>query len=186
MGKTMSNDKIEHYDLDDVVANKIHFTMSDLKKYGDLIYSFFSGPGKKYFYTADDVKSGKVKAIEGLYEKQLIDDFVLYAKMYAACDKTRKFVVEGIWLYEFIEPFMLKNYAVYIKGTSALISTIRAASRDSKEEYPDKKDRIRRFKSWWGRFKVLFFGGVGTKDNAFAIEKKIRKYRKYFQNLQNK
>ena len=184
MGNTMANDRVEHYDLDDVIANKIHFTMSNLKQYGDLIYSFFSGSGKKYFYTSDDVKSGKVKEIEGFYEKQLIDDFITYAMMYAASDKSKKFVLEGIWLYEFVEPSRLKNYAVYIKGTSALISTIRAASRDSKEEYPDKKDRIKRFKSWWGRFKVLFCGGVGSKDNAFAIERKIKKYRTYFSKLE--
>ena len=158
--------------------------MSNLKQYGDLIYSFFSGSGKKYFYTPDDVKSGKVKEIDGLYEKQLIDEFITYAKMYAASDKTKKFVIEGIWLYEFVEPSRLKDYAVYIKGTSALISTIRAASRDSKEEYPDKKDKVKRFKSWWGRFKVLFCGGIGSKSNGFAIEKKIKKYRQYFSKLE--
>lgn len=184
MGNNMQKDNVEHYDLDDVVANKMHFTMSNLKQYGDLIYSFFSGSGKKYFYTPDDVKSGKVKEIDGLYEKQLIDEFITYAKMYAASDKTKKFVIEGIWLYEFVEPSRLKDYAVYIKGTSALISTIRAASRDSKEEYPDKKDKVKRFKSWWGRFKVLFCGGIGSKSNGFAIERKIKKYRQYFSKLE--
>lgn len=184
MGNNMQKDNVEHYDLDDVVANKMHFTMANLKEYGDLIYSFFSGPGKKYFYTAEDVKSGKVKEINGLYEKQLIDEFITYVKMYAASDKTKKFVIEGIWLYEFVEPSRLKDYAVYIKGTSALISTIRAASRDSKEEYPDKKDKVKRFKSWWGRFKVLFCGGIGSKSNGFAIERKIKKYRQYFSKLE--
>ena len=47
MGNNMQKDNVEHYDLDDVVANKMHFTMANLKEYGDLIYSFFSGPGKK-------------------------------------------------------------------------------------------------------------------------------------------
>ena len=184
MGNNMQKDNVEHYDLDDVVANKMHFTMANLKEYGDLIYSFFSGPGKKYFYTPEDVKSGKVKEINGLYEKQLIDEFITYAKMHAASDKTKKFVIEGIWLYEFVEPSRLKNYAVYIKGTSALISTIRAASRDSKEEYPDKKDKVKRFKSWWSRFKVLFCGGIGSKSNGFSIERKIKKYRQYFSKLE--
>ena len=184
MGNNMQKDNVEHYDLDDVVANKMHFTMANLKEYGDLIYSFFSGPGKKYFYTPDDVKSGKVKEVDGFYEEQLIDDFVDYAIKYAKSHKNIKFVLEGIWLYEFVEPSKLKDYAVYIKGTSALISTIRAASRDSKEEYPDKNDKIKRFKSWWGRFKVLFCGGVGSKDTAFKIERKIKKYRAYFSKLE--
>lgn len=183
MGNSMQKDNVEHYDLDDVVANKMHFTMSNLKQYGDLIYSFFSGSGKKYFYTPDDVKSGKVKEVD-FYEEQLIDDFVDYAIKYAKSHKNIKFVLEGVWLYEFVEPSKLKDYAVYIKGTSALISTIRAASRDSKEDYPDKKDKVKRFKSWWGRFKVLFYGGIGSDDNGFAIEKKIKKYRQYFSKLE--
>ena len=184
MGNSMQKDNVEHYDLDDVVWNKMHFTMANLKEYGDLIYSFFSGPGKKYFYTPDDVKSGKHKEIGGLYEEKIINDFVTYAMNYAKNHKNKQFVLEGIWLYEFIEPSKLKDYAVYIKGTSALISTIRAASRDSKEDYPDKKDKIKRFKSWWSRFKVLFCGGIETKHNGFVIEKKIKKYRQYFSKLE--
>ena len=62
MAREMADgDKIEYYELDDVVLNKISFTMENLKEYGDLIYSFFKGPGKKYYYTEEDRVSGKRK-----------------------------------------------------------------------------------------------------------------------------
>lgn len=56
MASKMSNQSIEHYQLDDVIANKMSFSMENLKEYGNLIYSFFSGIGKKYYYTPEDVK----------------------------------------------------------------------------------------------------------------------------------
>ena len=53
--------------------------MDNFKEYGDLIYSFFNGPGKKYYYTEDDVKNGSVKSVGDNYEELLINDFIKYA-----------------------------------------------------------------------------------------------------------
>lgn len=175
MANNMSGTEVEAYELDDVIMNKISFSMNELKEYGDLIYSFFNGIGKKYYYIDTDIKDGIAKEIKN-YDEKLIVDFVNYAKTYSKSHKNTKFVIKGVWLYEFIEPSKLKDYAVYIKGTSALISTIRAAKRDSKAEYPEKKDTLKRYKSWIGRFKVLFRSGY----NGLDIEKKIKEYRKYF------
>lgn len=172
MVRNMSKDNIEYYELDDVLANKIYFSMNNLKEYGDLIYSFFKGPGKKYYYDKNDVKEGKVKSIGNDYDKLVIQDFVKYAISYANSHKNKKYVIEGIWLYCFIEPSILKDYAVYIKGTSNLISNIRAAKRDSKEDFSEKG--IERTKAFIGRAKNFF-----TKD-SFKAEKSINKYRSYF------
>ena len=178
-----STPNIEHYELDDVVANKMTFTMNQLKEYGDLIYSFFTGVGKKYYYDKSDVDSGNVTPINGLYEEKLINDFVDFSIKYANSHNDKKIIIEGIWLYEFIEPSKLKEYAVYVKGTSALLSTIRAANRDSRNDFPDKQDTFKRYTSWIKRFKVLICGGVGSSNNGIDIERKIKKYREYFMNI---
>ena len=178
MARNMSGGNIEYYELDDVYANKIHFTMENLKEYGDLIYSFFKGPGKKYYYTKEDIDNGSVKEYKGDYDRDLIVDFINYTKHFAKSHKNKKYVIEGIGVYLFIEPEKLKDYAVYIKGTSRLISDIRAAKRDSKEEFPN--DNLKRTKHFIGRAKNFF-----TKE-AKTSEQSIRNYRKYFTNLINK
>ena len=171
MGRGMKD--AEHYELDDVVYNKIHFSMENLKEYGDLIYSFFTGPGKKYYYTPDDVKNGLVKnPIEGDYDEQIINDFINYSISYSKSHKG-KYVLDGIWLYIYISPEKLKDYAVYIKGTSALISNIRAAKRDSQEE----KTKIGYAKHFMKRI---------TDPFSFIQEKDVKKYRDYFGKLMKK
>ena len=174
MARDISNkdSKVEHYELDDVVANKMSFTMENLKEYGELIYTFFNTIGKKYYYTEQEVKEGKHKPYEGYYEENLIKDFVNYTIKFSKSHKNIKYVVEGIWLLDFIEPEKLKDYAVYIKGTSALISQYRAAKRDAKEDYPD--DKIKRSKKF---LKRLIFGF------NFELERGVQKYRKYFKSL---
>ena len=174
MAKDIANkdSKVEHYELDDVVANKMSFTMENLKEYGELIYTFFNTIGKKYYYTEQEVKEGKHKPYEGYYEENLIKDFVDYTIKFSKSHKNIKYVVEGIWLLDFIEPEKLKDYAVYIKGTSALISQYRAAKRDAKEDYTD--DKIKRSKKF---LKRLIFGF------NFELEQGVQKYRKYFKSL---
>lgn len=164
-------DKIEYYELDDVVLNKISFTMENLKEYGDLIYSFFKGPGKKYYYTEEDRKTGKVKGIDGYYEEKLIKDFVRYAISYCKAHKSKKYVIEGIWILDFIEPSLLKDYAVYIKGTSFIKSTFRAANREVKNASAGNN----RLKLWFDR---------ETNLKIFVdLEKELKMYRDYFSKL---
>ena len=164
MGKHMQG-RCEVYDLDDVVWNKESFTMDNFKEYGELIYTFFNGKGKKYYLTAAELK-GETPVQDGIpkpknnwdYEHDLINDFVNYAISWAKSHKDIKYVLEGIWIYMYIEPSKLKDYAVYIKGTSMLTSIYRASKRDN------------RFKS------NILHPGMWIDG-----EKGLKKYRDYFE-----
>lgn len=164
MGKHMQG-RCEVYDLDDVIWNKESFTMENFKEYGDLIYTFFNTKGKKYYLTAAELK-GENPVQDGIpkpknnwnYERDLINDFVNYAISWAKSHKDIKYVLEGIWIYMYIEPSKLKDYAVYIKGTSMLTSIYRASKRDNK------------FKS------NILHPGMWVDG-----EKKLKKYRDYFE-----
>lgn len=114
----------EVYELDDVFANQ-NFSFDNLKEYGDLIYSFFAGPGKKYKVEEQQMNEK--------WEKDVFNAFISYAKQYANSHKNTKFVIEGVELYWFGKPEDFKDYAVYIKGTSALKSMHRSAKRDASD-----------------------------------------------------
>lgn len=165
MASKMSNQSIEHYQLDDVIANKMSFSMENLKEYGNLIYSFFSGIGKKYYYTPEDVKKGIVESYKGDYDIDIINDFVVYSMQYAKTYKQTKYIIEGIQLYLCIEPEKIRKYAVYIKGTSKLVSDFRASKRDSKSKHK------------------FVFRFLSMQKSSVSLEKKIKKYRTYFSNL---
>lgn len=166
MARNMSNENIECYELDDVIANKENFTMENFKEYGDLIYSFFKGIGKKYYFTWDEIDNGEHPDYTGNYDKDITVDFVNFAINYSKSHKNKKYILEGIWIFLYIDPCLLNNFAVYIKGTSALISSIRAVKRD--------------------KFKYEgFFGRIIKTIGKDGFEKKIKKYRDYFSNLIN-
>lgn len=172
MGRHMSSDNIEHYELDDVILNKESYTMNELRKYGGLIYNFFNTIGKKYYYTMEDVTSGKVKPIGDTYTEKIINDFVKYSMSYARSHPNTKFVIEGIWLYRFISPKILENYSVYIKGTSALTSSRWGSKRNIKNDElesgktPPLKSRVRMIKKQY--------------IACFKDEKKLKQFRDYF------
>lgn len=167
MAHNMENNKIEKYELDDVIWNKERFTMENFKEYGNLIYTFFDTVGKKYYFSSEDVNNGIVEHYDGNYEKDIITDFVKYAIKFCKQHKNKKYVIEGIWLYMFIDPSLLKDYDVYIKGTSSLISTIRVIKRDNKS-----KQGIDKIKSAKRTFKLNMIS-----------EKDVQKYRNYFNKL---
>lgn len=175
MGKDMQSHGIEHYDIDDLQVIADHFTLNDLKKYGDLIYSYFTGEGKKFYITYKELKDNQVPESE--YEDKLFPGFVHYAMKYAKAHKDKKFVLEGVWLYNkrWFTPEEFKDYAFYIKGTSMIISHIRAAKRDS-------KDSESKFKQG------LAFVSCMTKNWKWYIidESQVNKFRKYFENLMSK
>ena len=131
MGKNMQKKGIEHYELDDLQLIADHFSMEDLKEYGDLIYSYFNGPGKMFYVGIDWIKENM--PTESEYEGKLFPGFIHYAMQYAKSHKDKKFVIEGIWLFNnnWFKPSDFKDYAFYIKGTSMIVSKIRAAKRDS-------------------------------------------------------
>jgi 8-oxo-dGTP pyrophosphatase MutT (NUDIX family) len=151
--------------------------MSNLKEYGDLIYSFFNGNGKKYYITLEEAKEKKIPGSE--YEDKIYKDFIDYAIKYSKSHKNKKYIIEGVWIFcndesgkSFFEPEYFKDYAFYIKGTSAIKSKYRAAIRDSKDS-SNKFDQIRSFsknffiKNWkWYKLD----------------EKRINRFRDYFKN----
>lgn len=175
------NKNVEVYRLDHLAYPKDHFTMNDLKESGDLFYSFFSGPGKKYYKTYKELVDNKIPASE--YEDILYPDFVHYAMKYASSHENKKYIIEGIWIimkdengkYIFA-PEEFKEYAFYIKGTAALISKISAAKRDAEFDNESKKDKSKAFinnfirKNW---------------KNYIIDEKDINRFRIYFQKLIN-
>ena len=152
---------IDVYCLDDVI-NNFNFTDYNLKNYGDLIYSFFETKGKKYrMGSLEELK--KYDAEHGDYSESVVRDFVDYSIEYSKNHKNRKIIIEGIWLYLYIEPEKIDKFAVYIKGTSMLKSKFRAAKRKSRNFI---------FNAEWKYY--------------IPDEKKINKFRNYFKKLLNK
>ena len=133
MGREMQKKGVEHYELDDLQLIADRFSMENLKEYGDLIYSYFNGPGKKFYVGKDWMK--KNSPPESEYEDKLYPGFVHYAMQYAKAHKDKKFVLEGVWLFnnKWFKPSDFKDYAFYIKGTSMIVSKIRGAKRDSSD-----------------------------------------------------
>ena len=185
LGRNMAKDnKIEHYELDDLQCIKDHFTMAQLKEYGDLIYSYFNGPGKKFYITFKELEEKQIPGSE--YEDKLFPGFVHYAMQYAKTHKDRKYVIEGVWLFcdgdngtPWFNPTDFDDYAFYIKGTSMLISKIRAAIRDSKdaETGPVVYSKLNRF--------AAFSADFVKRNWKYYImdEKNIKRFRDHFSRL---
>ena len=137
MADEMEKSGIEKYELDDIVF-QFNFSDENLKEYGGMISSFFNGPGKKYRAVKgiDDLKTDK-EADD--YQANICIDFIDYAKKYASSHKDKKFIVEGVEIFgAYIDKIeSLKDYAIYIKGTSLFNSYIRSAKRDSQDAETD-------------------------------------------------
>ena len=137
MADEMEKSGIEKYELDDIVF-QFNFSDENLKEYGGMISSFFNGPGKKYRAVKgiDDLKTDK-EADD--YQANICVDFIDYAKNYASSHKDKKFVIEGVEIFgAYIDKIeSLKDYAIYIKGTSLFNSYIRSAKRDSQDAETD-------------------------------------------------
>ena len=176
MGRNLQSKNVEHYEMDDLQCIKDHFTMNNLKEYGDLIYSYFSGPGKKFYLTHKELTKNNIPRSE--YEDKMFPDFVRYAMKYAKSHKDRKFVIEGVWLLctdddnkPWFSPEEFKDYAFYIKGTSAIVSKHRAALRDAKEDNDTKVGVVK-----------AYLNNVIRKNWKwyYIDEKRIKRFRNYF------
>ena len=175
MGQNMQDkDNAEWYQLDDLLAVKDHFTMDNLKEYGDLIYSYFNGIGKKYYVGDKEISEHFDSDWDHHYEDILMPQFVHYTMKYAKAHKDRKIVIEGVWLFcsmndgkAMFKPEEFKDYAFYIKGTSAITSAVRAAKRDNKDKSKLAK-AILSPKRWL---------------DYIDDERYINVFRKYFNNL---
>ena len=156
---------VEKVELDDIVCIKDHFTMEELKDYSNLLYSFFSGPGKKYYV-------GVKERSDNPNHKDVFPSFIKYAMKYASSHKDTKFILEGIWTYLFFDnPAFFDKYAVYMKGTSKMKSKMRRMKRELKEA--KNKD----LKSSWNKLKEF---GIYFTDTTLH-DGRIDKFRKYFE-----
>ena len=151
MANNMQSKKIESYELDDIQYN-FQFSDDNLKEYGDLIYSFFKGPGKKYRLTEELPREKLSKFIQ-----KAIPSFISYAIQYSKAHKNTKCILNGVQFIWFMNPKDAEPYAVYIKGTSALISAYRARKRDGKLwiGLGDRIDFEGKIKIWRKHFESL-------------------------------
>ena len=173
MGRGMSNQNVEHYEMDDVICND-NFSDENLKEYGDLIYSFFKGTGKSFrLKRNDDEHNDAVFKAHKNYEKEVTKIFVKYALSYCKAHKNTKFVCDGIWIFMFIDPVQLKDCAVYIKGTSSIKSGYRALKRDISEDKRNNMSAMQIFKREFKRVKedILY-----AKEN----QSELKSFRSYF------
>ena len=172
MASKMTNDFIQ---LDDLAQNDL-FSDENLKEYGNLIYSFFKGQGKKYRFPNGINREDYINKIFGSYAdfcNKVYPDFIKYSISYASSHKNDKFIIEGIQIFGFSKPSDLDKYAVYIKGTSALLSWYRSTKRDIKES--KGKNKLSSFK-----YKILDI------PNYTNFEKIIQQWRDYYNNLMDK
>ena len=159
-----------HTDLDLVF---FQFDKSDefINNYNEVYKSFFTGQGKKWH----QIPKEECLKDPHKYAKDLIRDFVKFTEKYAASHKNQKFVLDGTWIFAYIYPNEIKDYAVYIKGTSAVKSMMRRFKRD----ISGRKD-----------LNLASKIGRGTKMiknyvlNLSANESAVDKYRAYFNKLQ--
>ena len=186
MGQKMQDKgNVEWYQLDDLLAVKDRWLMDHLKEYRNLIYLYFNGIGKKYYVGEEEALKHINSDWDHHYEDIMIPQFVHYAMKYAKAHKDKKIVIEGVWLFcnikywgyananackPMFKPEEFKDYAFYIKGTSAIVSAIRAAKRDYKDKLK-LAERILSPKRW-----LMYLDD----------EKNINTFRRYFSNLTKK
>ena len=163
MAGTLVGDDIDHIELDDLLLTKDHFTMEELKNYSDMMYSFFSGEGAKYYIGVEE----RAEIPKEEYEDRVFVDFVDFAMDYAKQHREKKYIIDGIWIYlYFSDPSVFADYAVFIKGTSFLKSKIRAMKREMQRDKAALQDR----KQMFGR----------EVRNYLLDENKINSFRSYF------
>lgn len=152
---------IEKVSLDDMVCVKDHYTLNELKESGELFYSFFTGPGKKYYIS---LQERNLFADHG----EVFVSFIKYAQEYAANHKDKRFILEGIWTYLFFtDPSEFDDYAVFMKGTSLVKSKFRRIMREAENDIYESLDRLLEF-------------GVYAADTTFK-DINVDKWRRHFE-----
>ena len=152
---------IEKVSLDDLVCVKDHYTMDELKSMSEMLYSFFEGPGAKYYIS---------KKERDLFadRSEVFVEFIKYAKKFSSAHKDRKYILEGIWTYLFFDdPSKFDKYAVYMKGTSLIKSKMRRMKRESANTPTESWDRLIEF-------------GIYAGDTTFK-DSNVDKWRRHFE-----
>ena len=156
-----NGEDIERVSLDDLVCVKDHYTMEDLKVMSGMLYSFFAGPGAKYYIS---IKERDLFADRS----EVFVEFIKYARKYASAHKETRFILEGIWTYLFFsDPSKFDKYAVYMKGTSLIKSKLRRVKRESANTPMESWDRLMEF-------------GIYAGDTTFK-DSNVDKWRRHFE-----
>ena len=135
--------------------------MEDLKVMSSMLYSFFAGPGAKYYIS---IKERDLFADRS----EVFTEFIKYARKYASAHKETKFILEGIWTYLFFgDPSKFDKYAVYMKGTSLIKSKLRRMKRESSNTAVESWDRLLEF-------------GIYAGDTTFK-DSNVDKWRRHFE-----
>ena len=159
--KDYEGEGIEKVSLDDIVCVKDHYSLEELKESGELLYSFFSGEGKKYYISREE---RNIFADHG----EVFVEFIKFACEYAAAHKEMKFILEGIWTYLFFDdPSGFDDYAVFMKGTSLVKSKFRRIMREAQNDVYESLDRLLDF-------------GVYAADTTFR-DINVDKWRRHFE-----
>ena len=154
-------ENIEKVSLDDLVCVKDHYTMDELKSMSEMLYSFFSGTGAKYYISREE---------RDLFadRSEVFTEFIKYARKYSSAHKDKKYILEGIWTYLFFDdPSKFDKYAVYMKGTSLIKSKFRRMKRESSNTPMESWDRLMEF-------------GIYAGDTTFK-DGNVDKWRRHFE-----
>ena len=152
---------LEKVELDDLVCAKDHFTLKEIKKMSELLYSFFSGEGSKYYISREE------RPVFANHAEVFVE-FIKYAQKYASEHKDKRFILEGIWTYLFFDdPSVFDKYAVFMKGTSLVKSKFRRMIRESENSISTSIDRF-------------FDFGIYAADTTFR-DVNVDKWRRHFE-----
>ena len=133
------NPNSEHVEMDEMVFN---FRTNDINLFhSSLIRDFFKTPiGRKYRKSKEELFSNKN------YLPSITIDFINFAIQYSNKYKNKLFIIDGVYIYQFVDPDMIRDYAIFIKGTSAIISADRAATRDANNKHFDNEDEYNQYR----------------------------------------
>lgn len=174
---------IEYCNLYDI-CHIWRYTYGGKLKAGKMTTSFFKGPGKKYFYT-DKQKwedSHSTEETRNRYCDSLIKDFIEYAFKFVERYNIGKYVIEGDQIVRLFKPEEFKNYAIYIKGTSAFTDNLNISNLKKVFSPSIKTERsLKRYRKYFSKKSLVNESSLTVKkrnnlpDKVFGLPEK-RKY----------
>lgn len=174
---------IEYCNLYDI-CHIWRYTYGGKLKAGKMTTSFFKGPGKKYFYT-DKQKwedSHLTEETRNRYCDSLIKDFIEYAFKFVERHNIGKYVIEGDQIVRLFKPEEFKNYAIYIRGTSAFTDNLNISNLKKVFSPSIKTERsLKRYRKYFSKKSLVNESSLTAKkrnnlpDKVFGLPEK-RKY----------
>lgn len=131
------------YELDDIGNNYI-YSDENLKEYGQELYDWFMGPGKKYRVEPEvDENGNNTRKEPNDVDFDLVEACTSFIKYILS--KNARCIVEGISIFMALDEKRLpieafEKSALIIKGTSGIKSIYRSTKRDvewNNSKYPD-------------------------------------------------